>query len=171
MTTAYRNGTGAARKAFPRTPILLAPVALPFKGDYAGIVLNFNISAVRELLDHGAAGLHTLTADLQDQEAALDADTSLDDDTREARRDALWLENAQRVIVRAVHTVEWDYDDPAPDPHAVAEWGWDGAVLVWIAQIGLAQAGAQFAGPLSLQARRNTFSNIMAFLPTPPATS
>lgn len=162
VSTLPRNGTG--RHPFPRTPLLLAPVPLPFKGDYDGITINFNVSAVRALLDADGAGLHALTTDLQAQETALDTDETLTDAERAAQRDALWLQSAQRVIARAVAGVEWPYTDPPPDPAAPETWPFDPHVLIWIAQIGLARAGAQFAGPFSTQAKRSTFFSITASL-------
>ncbi len=171
MTTAlHRNGT-EARSRFPRTPLLLAPVTLPFKGDYAGIIINFDVSAVRALLDDDAAGLRALTADLDAQETALDADATLDDAARASRRDALWLEGAHRVIARTVASVEWPYDEPPPDPAQPDQWPFDPLILLWIAQNGLPLAGAQFAGPFAQQATRHTFLSTLASLRTPPRAS
>lgn len=163
VTTLHPNGAGA-RKAFPRQPVLVEPVALPFHGDYAGITIHYNVDAVRGLLDADAAGLHALNADLEAQEAALDADTTLTDADRDAARSPLWLASAQRVIRAAVVAVEWPYDDAPPDPATPETWGWHDPILVWIGQTGLQVAGAAWGGPLAVQARRNTSWSITASL-------
>ena len=152
VTTMNRNGTG--RKTFPRQPLLLAPVVLPFKGDYAGITINFDAGRVRDLLDSDRAGYTALLADLAAEETALDADETATPAAQEEQRGALWLAMAQRIITQTVHSVEWEYDDPPPDPAHVTDWPFDPAILIWIGRAGLEIAGAQFSGPLSQQARQ-----------------
>jgi hypothetical protein len=156
---ALRNGTGAPHKAFPRQPVLLAAVPLPFKGTFEHVLINFNVSIVQDLLADDSRNLHALNADLEAQEAALDADETLTPEAKEAQRSPLWLAAAWRVIDRAVYSVEWDYDDPPPDPHAPDTWtGWPDLILVWIGQAGIHAAGVQFGvGPLSQQARQSQF--------------
>lgn len=190
MVTTFppRNGTGAARKPFPRQPVLLAPVVLPFKGTFEHVTINFNVSVVQDLLDHSGAQLSALNADLTEQEtalnaahaeqrAALHADTSLPLEDRTAALDALdretddhrgtlWLEAAWRVIARTVDSVEWEYTEPPPDPQRPETWAnWPPVLIVWIGQQGIQAAGVQFgAGPLARQVRASESWSITASL-------
>lgn len=168
MVTTFpsRNGTGAARKPFPRQPVLLAPVPIPHKGTFEGVVINYNQSAVQDLLAEEGKALRALNADVAAQEAELDADPDLSETARDEARGPLWLAAAWRVIAAAVYSVEWDYADPPPDPQQPDTWtGWPPVLIVWIGQAGLQAAGVQFgAGPLAQQVRQSQSWSITASL-------
>lgn len=138
VSTLSRNGTA------PKPALFTVPVDIPF---YEGARAWYNAAAVRELLDGGIAAL---TEEFTPRETALDADADLPDADRAAQKDALMLDWAGRIIPQVVTRIEWPYG-PAPDPADMTTFaGWDGRVLIWLAQIGLAKAGALTTGPLSL---------------------
>lgn len=165
VSTFTRNGTGP--RAFPKRPLLLAPVSLPHGGDYEGIVVQFNAGAVRELLDNESAGALELTADLRAEEEALipqvEAARAANDLSAAralmARQDEILLEQCCRFVQATVHRVDWPYTDAPPDPTdplAFADTLGD-FVTIWIAQRGLYQVGAQYGGFLSQYAMLHGF--------------
>lgn len=157
MTTLSRNGH--APRTFPRQPLLLAPVTWPFRGDgYEGVTFLFSVAAVRDLLDDAAAGVQALSAEMDIQEKAVLADERLSDAEKQTQIDALLLEWAHRIIARAIHSVEWPWPDPPPNPADPTSFDcWDPQTLFWLAKDGLAHAGAAFVGPLSRRAMRSGY--------------
>jgi hypothetical protein len=154
INTLARNGTGA--RAFPREPLLLAPVDLPFKGDYEGICLYYNVGAVRALVDDGlTAYRETLTA-FNAQEQAIRASADLSEAEQDRQVDALLLEWAHGIIAQTVVGLDWPWaEDGKPDPaHPETFDIWDSQVVLWVAREGLMRAGAEWSGPLAVRAMR-----------------
>jgi hypothetical protein len=156
VMTFPRNGATERPGAFPRTPLLLAPVILPFQGpgysDAGPITILYSVPAVRDLVAEIQATQGHITAIMgfSDKEAAIVADESLTDAEKQARVDDLVLDGAHQIIGQVVYGVEWPYTDPPPDPRRPESFDlWDRRVVVWIAYEGLLLAGAQYTGPLA----------------------
>lgn len=157
VTSFSRNGATQRAGSFPKQPLLLAPVILPFQGpgysDAGPITILYNVPCVREIVEEATQrdGILGLFADLQERQDAIVAqDVPLLDKARQI--DGLVLEGAHRLIQQAVYAVEWPYTDDPPDPQRPETFDiWDARVVAWIAYDGLGLAGQQYAGPLAMR--------------------
>lgn len=147
--------------ALPEHPLLLAPVAIPFKGDLEGVQVLYDVHALRELAD--TAFGQEISADLQAERATILAKGRALTDADMARLDENYLEEALRIIQYAVHAVEWGYAAPPPAPADPLSFAiLDERVLLWLAGEGVEEAAREWTGPLSLAAIKRASSRIMA---------
>lgn len=131
MTTTLTNGARPAAPSWPATPLLLAPVPLPFAGSYEGVTVWYDIDAVQRL----PAERDALTADLSAAFAALD----LSDPAALPVAEDLALEIAMRVIGACVARITTPYAGLVLAPADVLE-AWHPQVVTWCAYGGVEAA-------------------------------